>query len=134
MNAGLLLLSTIGLYISAYFTLVYYGIVKADTKYVPAFCRMDEGSCMLIVHHSDAKVFGVPNALLGIAYYSCVLLFSVGVDGGVLLSGLIVSSLVAVILGVYLAYSLFVKLRVKCFLCLSSHGINMTIAFLLLYY
>jgi uncharacterized membrane protein len=134
MYVGLLSLSVIGLYISSYFTLVHYRIVEADSKYVPEFCRMDEGSCMLVIHHPDASIFGVPNALLGIPYYLSVLLLVVGVDGDPLLTGLRLSSLVTVVLGVYLVHSLFVKVRVMCLLCLTSHVINMFIAFLLLYY
>ena len=134
MHVALLLLSSIGLYVSLYFTLVYYGVAGANSTYVPAFCRMDEGSCMLVINHPDARIFGLPNALFGIAYYLFISLLAVGINGSALLSGLRLSSLVTVVLGVYLVYSLLVKVRVMCFLCLTSHVINMLIALLLLYY
>jgi len=130
MHVGLLLLSILGLYISSYFTLVYYGFIRAETKYIPAFCRMAEGSCMLVIHHPDARIFGVSNAPLGVVYYAFVFLFAVDVGADVLLAGLRLSSLVTVILAVYLIHSLFIKIRVRCILCLTSHGINMLIAIL----
>ena len=131
MFPSLTLLSTIGLYISTYFTLVSYGKIRADSRFVPWFCRMDEGSCALIIHHRDASVFGVPNSLLGIGYYGTLL--AAGLSGGEVLSMhvLQVIAWLCVVLGVYLVYSLVLKVKVLCPLCLISHSINLVIAILL---
>jgi uncharacterized membrane protein len=70
MHGVLILLSVVGLYISLYFSLVYYGLMGTRNRLVPAFCRMEEDACQLVVHHSDARVLGVPNSVLGAGYYS----------------------------------------------------------------
>ena len=63
------LLAMVGLYIAAYFTLVYYGVVKADSRMMPQVCQLDDRSCKTVLQTRQARVFGVPNSLLGVVYY-----------------------------------------------------------------
>ena len=134
MVAILILLSVIGLYISAYFTLVYYRVLPADTKWIPPFCRMEEGSCQLVIRHPDAKVFGVPNSLLAICYYISVIGLGLGIDSPFYLSLVEFASWVTVALAVYLIYSLFFKVKVVCPLCLVSHAINIVLAIVITFF
>lgn len=131
MHAVLVLLSGIGLYISLYFTLVYYRLVDANTAFVPSLCRMDEGTCQLVIRHPDARLSGLPNSILGIGFYVLVMLVGIGVDGEVLFLFARWIAWAAVLLAVYLVYSLFFKMKRACPLCLVSHGISLAIALLL---
>lgn len=122
-----------GLYIAAYFTLVYYNVIAPDARYVPRFCRLEENVCRLVIHHPDARVFGVPNSVLGIVYYVLVIIATLGVAAQPLRDPLMYASWLTVGLALYLIYSLFVKVKVLCPMCLAAHGINVLIAALLTY-
>lgn len=126
-----MLLSVVGLYISLYFSLVYYGLMGTRNRLVPAFCRMEEDACRLVVHHSDARVLGVPNSVLGAGYYLLLMLIGVGVYFPVFVSFMRFASWVSVALAAYLVYSLFSRVKVLCPLCLFSHGLNLVMAVLL---
>jgi uncharacterized membrane protein len=131
MHGVLVLLSVVGLYISLYFSLVYYRLIGTRNRLVPAFCRMEEDACQLVVRHSDARVFGVPNAVLGVGYYLLLVLIGVGVDLPMFVSSMRFASWVSVVLAAYLVYSLFSRVKVLCPLCLFSHALNLVIAVLL---
>jgi uncharacterized membrane protein len=130
-HALLALLSLTGLYISAYFTLVYYRVIPPDSRWVPPFCRMEDQTCQLVVQHRDARVFGLPNSVLGVVFYAMILVNVL--TGGIptLTSLLMYGSWLTVALAVYLVHSLYFKVKVVCILCLISHGINLLIALLL---
>jgi uncharacterized membrane protein len=125
-------LSAVGLYVSIYFTLVYYGIIQAENSIMPAFCSMKEHTCQLVLNSRFARVFGVPNSLLGVIYYALilVLLFANLVFVPVFLNTLVVVAWFNVALGIYLAYSLFFIIKTPCPLCLASHAINFALALL----
>ena len=125
-------LATVGLYIAAYFTLVYYGIVRASTKLMPNVCQLEERTCQTVLGTKYARVFGVPNSLLGVLYYLIViLLLSVGGTGGPIATATIAVAWFTVALGLFLAYSLFFIIKIPCPLCLTGHTINLLLAVLL---
>ncbi len=140
----MVVLALLGLGDALYFTLAYYGRVR-KARWVPQILCAGEGSsCVTVVQTPYARVFGVPNSLLGIPYY----LFLIGwaaVDGSVglafnvgrqylelLSSMLVVISAVTVLVGLYLIYTLRRKLHVDCPLCYAAHGINATLLVLIL--
>ncbi len=134
MNAIVFALSVVGLTISSYFTAVAYRWIRADEMWIPSFCRLGEQTCASIVFTPRARVFGPPNSLLGQIYYLALL---VGTPRGLLdqpptLWLYLGASLLTVVLGVYLSYSLLFVTRVPCKLCFASHGINAVIFALLL--
>ena len=123
-------LSLIGLLISTYFTAVAYRWVRPDVRWVPSFCRMDEQTCASIVFTPQARLFVLPNSVLGQLYYLAILLGVVfgWIDGpGPLPVSYVVASALTVSLGVYLSYALLFVNRVACPLCFTSHGINLMI-------
>lgn len=134
---GLLIgLSGVGLLISSYFTAVAFSWVRPDVRWIPSFCRMDEQTCASIVFTPQARVFFVPNSLLGQLYYLALLLGVVfGWIGGPapVPVGYIVASALTVGLGVYLSYALLFVNRVACPLCFTSHGINLVIFLILVW-
>jgi uncharacterized membrane protein len=130
----LISLAVVGLAIACYFTTVAFRWVRADTRWVPTFCRMDEQTCASIVFTPQARVFGPPNSTLGMAYYTLLVAgTAVGwVDDPLLRWGYLAASGLTVALGAYLSYALLFINRVACPLCFTSHGINLVILVLLI--
>ena len=125
-------LAVVGLSVSTYFTAIAYRWVQPDARWIPTFCRMDEKTCASVVFTPQARVFGLPNSVLGQVYY-LVLLVGVEsgwIEGGVLYA-LLIASTVTVGLALYLSYSLLFVLRVPCKLCFTSHSLNIALCALL---
>ena len=134
MNVALLLCASVGFAISTYFTSIAYRWIRPDAWWIPTFCRMGERTCASIVFTPRARVFGLPNSLLGQLFYLALLL---GTPLGALETPIfyrlyLVASLVTVGLGLYLSHSLLFVTRVRCPLCFTSHGLNAVIFALLL--
>ncbi len=116
-------LSVIGLWISVYFTGVYYRWFSPDVKWIPQVCRMNEKSCRTVLDTPRAKLFGLPNAVFGIAVYTYVILdvfFFPVWPGFLILSFALLRSL-------YLAYSLLFVTKIPCPLCFTTHAINLAL-------
>ena len=133
MTMALVGLAAAGLLISSYFTAVAYRWMRPDARWIPPFCRLGEATCASIVFTPEARVFGVPNSLLGQAYYASLL---AGVPAGALdepwlRTAWLAASLVTVGMGLYLTWSLLFVTRVACVLCFTSHAINAVILGLL---
>jgi uncharacterized membrane protein len=131
---GLTLFSGAGFLISLYFTLVTYRLIRPDQRFIPKFCRMSGNECAAVVDTPQARLLGVPNSLLGLAYYAGVLLFVAcsARSSTFLHGGMIGISVVTVVMGVYLVHSLRAVLKVSCVLCITSHLLNALILALLL--
>ncbi len=129
----IIVLTALGFLISSYFTAVAYRWIQPDANWIPSFCRMGEQTCASIVFTPRARVFGLPNSLLGQVFYVALI---GAVAGDFLFTKPLVylfllASLVTVFLGMYLSYSLLFLTRVPCKLCFTSHGINLVIFILL---
>jgi len=135
MNAARLsaiVLATAGVYIAAYFTLVFYGHLDANTRLMPRVCRLEERTCQTVLGTKYARVFGVPNSLLGVLYYLIVIaVLLIGWAPHALAVGLILVAWFTVALGLYLIYALFFIIMIPCPLCLTGHAINLGLAILL---
>lgn len=137
LSAVIAVLAAVGLWDAFYFTFAYYGRVR-KARWVPAILCAREGSnCVTVVQTPYARVFGVPNSLLGIFFYFAVIAWVVfaawmeteanpaGLHLVVLFGELLIAAAaLAVLLGVYLIYSLIAKLRTHCPLCYTGHAIN----------
>ncbi|MDA2938984.1 vitamin K epoxide reductase family protein [Acidobacteria bacterium AH-259-A15] len=129
----LILLALVGFLISSYFTAISYGWIEPDAAWIPSFCRMGERTCAAVVFSPRARVFGIPNSVLGQLFYAALI---AGVLGNFLLTKpfyffYLFASLLTVLLGVFLTYSLLFLTRLPCKLCFTSHGINFVIFILL---
>ena len=125
----LVTLSVTGFVISSYFTGAAYHRITPDTRWIPAVCRMDAQTCAAVVFARQARVFGVPNSLLGQVFYAAVAV-AAGVGGlehAVARVALTAASGGTVLLGLYLTWSLVVVLRVHCPLCYTAHVINLAL-------
>lgn len=117
----------VGLLIAIYFTLVTYRVVPPDTPWVPALCRMEEDSCFTVLDSEHARVFGVPNCVLGLGWYGAATVGGlVGAWTGTVpfLELLTLVGVVTVAVSVYLAYALLAILETHCRLCYTSHLLN----------
>jgi len=141
---SIVVLALAGLVNSFYFTFAYYGRVK-KFRWVPEIlCARDGSSCVTVVQTPYARVFGVPNSLLGIFYYLAVLGWTLGGSrvrdvalhvGSLLVhpaSLLIAASGLTVALGFYLIFALRRRLHVDCPLCYTAHAINAALLVLLI--
>ena len=131
---SILLLSAISFLIATYFTAVAYHWIDPEAAWIPSFCRMGERTCSSIVFTPRARVLGLPNSVLGQIFYLALM---AGIMGDFIFSlplfyFYLAGSLLTVVLGVYLTYSLLFLTRVPCKLCFTSHGINLVIFILLL--
>ena len=129
----LLALCSVGFLVASYFTGVAYHWLKPDTHWIPPFCRMGKDTCASIVFAPQARIFGVPNSVVGQLFYLTLATASLtgGLDQSVARLLLTTVSSVAVLLGAYLTYALLVVLRVHCILCYTSHAINVMLLALL---
>jgi uncharacterized membrane protein len=130
-DKAVLLLCLVGFYISVYFTLLAYGRIWSGSRLVPALFRMGRGACSAVLHHPDARLFGLPNSLVGILYYAAIALATIGFGVRQMPAFLVGASWAVVGAGVFLVYSLYARVRVRCRLCLASHLINLLIALLM---
>ena len=145
LRAVICVLSLVGLADALYFTFAYYGRIK-KARWVPEIlCAREGSSCVTVVQTPYARVFGVPNSLLGIVYYLLLIAgamenWSFGINLYVHftyfvvpfgMALLILISAGTTILGFYLIYALRRKLHVDCPLCYTAHAINAAIFVLL---
>ena len=130
-DKAVLFLCLVGLYISVYFMLLAYGRIWSGTRLVPALFRMGGGACNTVLAHPDARLFGFPNSVVGIAYYVTIAL-AVVMFGVRQMPALVVGGAWAVVgAGIFFVYSLYARVRVPCRLCLATHLINLLIALIL---
>ena len=136
MSLLLIGLCAVGVLISLYFTGIAFRWIRPDSHWIPVICRMEEETCAAIVFTPSARVLGPPNSLLGLFFYfllgsatvSCSL--SVPLVRLASLSG----SCAALVLSLYLGYSLLFVVRVNCILCFTTHIINLILFVLLILY
>jgi uncharacterized membrane protein len=135
-RGAILVLALAGFADGLYFTFGYYGRIK-KARWVPEIlCAREGSSCVTVVQTPYARVFGLPNSLLGLLYYALLM--------GWVISGrrlrklapwggwaLLAISGITLALGFYLIHALRRKLHVDCPLCYTAHAIN-TALFVLL--
>src|SRR3990167_7596433 len=110
----ILILSLVGLWISIYFTGVFYRWFQPNVFWIPQICRLKEESCMTVLGTPRAKLFGIPNSAFGIGLYTYLII-------NLLIPFPLMIALVLLILAVgrsiYLAYSLLFVTKIHCPLC-----------------
>ena len=123
---------TIGLFISALFA--WASMAKPPQgenlpliwRIMPSLCNMEPGSCGSLLTTKQARIFGIPNYIMGIAFY----LFALGIaiftpmDPGTLYWVLVLVTTGAVFTGAFLIYSLIFTLQTNCPLCYMGHVVN----------
>jgi len=144
LRLSIVLLSLGGLADALYFTLAYYGRIR-KARWVPEIlCAREDSSCVTVVRTPYARVFGVPNSLLGIVYYLLLLVWTMFVPRHMTVFGYVLrpfdtlgllllgASLCSVVLGFYLIYALRRILHTHCPFCYAAHAINLILFVLLI--
>ena len=134
-RAMLALLGILGSLVSLYFTLVYYGKMRADARGIPRICRLEESACQFLIRRPEAHIFNFPNFVVGLCFYLAVICLALMPEGAAPRFEWMLrfASGVAVAVGLYLSYTLIVRLRVNCTLCFASHFTNVCIFGFLLF-
>jgi uncharacterized membrane protein len=140
----ILLLSLGGLADALYFTLAFYGRIR-KARWVPEiFCAREGSICVTVVRTPYARVFGVPNSLVGIVYYVLLIVWTMFVPRYVSISGhvwrpfetlgllLFGASVSTVVLAFYLIRALRRVLHTGCPLCYAAHAMNIILFVLLI--
>ena len=122
-NLIIFALSLIGLWISTYFTGVYYKWFSLDVRWIPKVCRLKEETCVTVLGTPRAKLFGIPNSAFGIFLYLYLILDLFFFSPVIALIALGFSLLRSI----YLAYSLLFVTRIPCILCFTTHVINLAL-------
>jgi len=142
----IVILAIAGLADALYFTFAYYGRIKKAPWVPEILCAREGSKCFTLLQTPYARVFGVPNPLLGIVYYLLLIAGAMenwffGVDLYVHFAHvavplgmglLILIGAGTIILGFYLIYALRHKLHIACPLCYTAHAINAALFVLLI--
>jgi uncharacterized membrane protein len=96
----------------------------------PQICQLEHGGCAVLFRSPRARLLGIPNAALGVCLY---LLLAAGLLLDWPMSWLLVLTLPAVAMSVFLGYSLIANGR-ECRICWAGHIANavLLIGFLML--
>jgi uncharacterized membrane protein len=110
-------LALVGAALSTYFTLAYYGWIEAHAL-PAAFCRREERSCVTVLQTPYARLFGVPNSLLGLLLYLMVLAVALLALAGSpslwLWRTAFAGAAFSVLLAPYLIWALLARLKTWC--------------------
>lgn len=123
-NITIIILTCIGLVLSAYAYNLEYNIKKNATDpnstYKPLCDLSEQISCSKPILSPYGSVFGISNALVGILLYTAILLFALmGMKTMVF-----ILSLLACCMSVVFAFILFTKIKVVCLVCISIYIVN----------
>jgi uncharacterized membrane protein len=86
-----------------------------------------------VVTTARAKAMGVPNSLLGLAFYLVVLFATPFLSNHLVWLPVFAASMLAAALSLFLAYSLLFVTRMPCALCWTGHVINCILVFALFF-
>lgn len=112
-------LASIGIAVSLYAYYLTYKI-QNQVDYKAACDINDQMSCTKATRSPYSKTFGIPNSVLGLAYYLAIIGFVV-TNQPQYLAYLVVGGLLAT---GYYAYLLFFKVRTICLVCVSTYIVN----------
>lgn len=129
--SGVVPVALAGLVLALAFALMDAGRVRPDARVLPAFCRLNDRQCSLVLRHPHARLFGLPNYAAGIGYYALVLLNVIVPFPPPWDIALVILSWCVVGAGLFLFYSLLAVVRVNCVLCFAAHGVNLLLALML---
>lgn len=115
----IILLSLVGIAVSIYAYMIEVN-VAANPEYKPACDLSNTVSCTRVMGGPYAKLVGISNALIGVAFYS--LLFVLASFSAVMI--VFYLSLASVLVSIVLAYITYFKLRSICLVCTSIYIIN----------
>ncbi len=129
-HGTILAAALVGLVNAALFTALMYGWLEIESPLLTRVCRVDAGDCRKVIGSPRARLFGVPNSVLGVVWYLLAgFLAATALATGALplRPALLVLSALTVAVGLYLIWSLRFRLRVDCWFCYAGHAANIVI-------
>lgn len=130
-----LALGLIGFIDSLYYTLLRYGVLGFHAPLMPIICNHVKGTCEMLAASSWAAILGLPNSIYGMAYYGLIMLATIRrVTFGCwpYPRALLLMSLIAAVVSIYLAWLMIFHLKAVCPLCITAQAINIILAVILL--
>lgn len=130
-----LVLGLIGFVDSLYYTLLRYGVLGFHAPLMPIICNHIKGTCEMLAASNWAAILGLPNSIYGMAYYGLIMLASIRrITNGCwpYPRALLLISLIAAMISIYLAGLMIFHLRAICPLCVTVQAINIILAVILL--
>lgn len=124
MITSIFIIAAIGLCISVYGFFVEYKLNENPT-YKPICDLSDRVSCSKTFLSPYGKLLKVSNTLLGVLFYSCMMLFAWLEYTTLIWYG----ALAAAVASVIFAYILFFKVRTVCLLCISIYLVNSVLVY-----
>jgi uncharacterized membrane protein len=126
-----IILALAGFVDSLYFVMVHYGFTDSKPPEIPICPVNGQGTCETAAEAPQSEIFGLPNCIFGLGFYSFVLAAAAArlafgfwpVPG--ILAGV---SLIAAVMSIYLAYTLVFQIKILCPLCFTAHAINLSLA------
>lgn len=124
MNVPLILLGLAGAGLSGY---AWAAAMRPTVACAPG------ATCTSVFRRPEARLFGVPNALLGLLFsVAVIILGAIGPSAPVALRlSVAAASLASVGVGLYLV-AVLVREQARCAVCLASHAVNALILLMLL--
>ncbi len=113
------LVAVCGAVLSGYYFYVEQQVAK-NPNYKPACDINDQTSCTATMKSPYARVFYIQNSLLGIAYYTLIMMLSVTVCP-IMIRYLAFTGVVATLI---LGYVLYTRVKVACPICISLYIVN----------
>ena len=126
-------LAVIGFADSAYLTLVHYDILAYGLPLFKSACDYASGNCETVARLNQFSLLGIPNSLLGVAYYALIIgvaLLRIHTRKWPIPLMLMGAIFVGLIFSVYLFHLLVFKIQIPCPFCIAAHAINLSIAIL----
>ncbi|MBS3135788.1 hypothetical protein J4401_02405 [Candidatus Woesearchaeota archaeon] len=122
MNFAMYAVSVLGIVLSLY--ILYVGRKLANDSGYKAACDISSKlSCTQVISSSYSHLFGISNAIIGIAYYFLVILFAyIGLY--TIVFGI---SLLAMLATIYLFYLMHFRIRKYCIVCNAAYLVNFAI-------
>ncbi|BCW97335.1 MAG: hypothetical protein KatS3mg024_0162 [Armatimonadota bacterium] len=120
----------VGLVNAALFTAMIYGWLALDSPLLTRVCRVDSGDCRKVITSPRARLFGVPNSVLGVVWYllaGSLAAAALGTGSLPWRPALLALSALTVVVGIYLIWSLRFRLQVHCWFCYLGHATNFII-------
>ncbi len=127
LSVGIIVLSVIGFLLSLYSYYVERQFCKTKKK---AICDInDKISCTKAFTSIYGKTFGISNSIYGMVFYLVILILSF-----YNLKYVFYLSILAVLSSVYLAYTLYFKVKSFCVICNTIYLVNILLLILSYYY
>lgn len=126
-----IILALVGFVDSLYFVMVHYGFTDSKPPEIPICPVNEKGTCETAAEAPQSEIFGLPNSIFGLGFYSFVLAAAAArlAFGFWPIPNILAAvSIIAALMSIYLAYTLVFQIKILCPLCFTAHAVNLSLA------